>query len=288
MRPITALFRRLTLVFSLFLPLALQAEPTASTQPLIIGIVPYISTGTLLRTHAPLANALEESLQRQVILKTAPDFRQFFQRLRQGDYDMVIAPPHFGWLAIRDLGYQALLVHREPIRGILVSAASQPIQTVDDLRGAKIAVTDRTALMAILGSLVLNDEGLQENRDYQFMGTISHASALHNAASGKTRAALISSTTLLLAPPEIRAATHVWRELTVFPGLFYIAPPQLDKRKTQALITALRSFERSAAGKAFFAKTGQGGYRSINDDDRAMLERTLPETRRQLEQVSTP
>lgn len=282
MRRPTAFFSCLILLLGLLLPALVRALPADGDKALTIGIVPFMSTGALLRIHEPLARSLEDSLQRPVSLKTAPDYPQFFQRLRNGDYDMVIAPPHFGWLAIRDHGYQALLVHREPIRGILVSAARQPVNSVADLRGATIAITDRSALMAIIGALTLADEGLQENRDYRFIPAVSHSSALHNAVSGKTRAALINATSLLLAAPDIREATQTWRELAVFPGQFYIAPPRLDKSALQALLAALRAFEQSPAGQAFFAATGQGGYRMINDDDRAMLERTLPETRRLL------
>lgn len=272
----------LTLVFALILqgPSA-AGEPAAGTT-LTVGIVPYMSTGILLRTHAPLAKGLEESLQRPVIIRTAPDYQSFFQRLREGAYDVVITPPHYGWLAIRDHGFRPLLVHREPIRGILISAASKPIHAAADLQGENIAITDRSALMAILGTLTLADEGLIEHRDYQFISTVSHSSAIQNAVSGKTRAALVNATSLLLSPPEVRKRTQVWRELVVFPGQFYIAHPRLGESGSKAILAALLAFERTAAGQDFFTSTGQGGFRAISADDRKVLERALPETRRLL------
>lgn len=274
---------------SLALGLILQPASAAgkpSGAPLTVGIVPYMSTGMLLRTHAPLAKSLENSLQRPINLRTAPDYQSFFQRLRAGDYDIAITPPHYGWLAIRDHGFQPLLVHREPIRGILVSAADQPIKQVGDLRGGTIAVTDRSALMAILGALTLADEGLVENRDYQFVSAVSHSSAIHNAITGKTRAALVNATSLVLSPPEIRQRTQVWGDLAVFPGQFYIAHARLSDVDDQAITAALLVFERSPAGQKFFATTAQGGFRPLSADDRKTLERALPETRRQLHETA--
>ncbi|WP_298396288.1 phosphate/phosphite/phosphonate ABC transporter substrate-binding protein [uncultured Azonexus sp.] len=273
---------------SLALGLILQPASAAgkpSGAPLTVGIVPYMSTGMLLRTHAPLAKSLESSLQRPINLRTAPDYQSFFQRLRAGDYDIAITPPHYGWLAIRDHGFQPLLVHRDPIRGILVSATDQPVNNIADLRGASIAVTDRSALMAILGAQTLADEGLVENRDYQFVSAVSHSSAIHNAITGKTRAALVNATSLVLSPPEIRQRTQVWRDLAVFPGQFYIAHARLGE-DYKAVIAALQAFERSPAGREFFTSTAQGGFRALTADDRKTLERALPETRRLLRETA--
>lgn len=284
MRHLSLFVCALSLALGLILPHPATAAEKPAGTPLTLGIVPYMSTGMLLRTHAALAQSLESSLQRPVNLRTAPDYKSFFQRLRAGDYDIAITPPHYGWLAIRDHGFQPLLVHRDPIRGILVSAADQPVKNIADLRGASIAVTDRSALMAILGAQTLADEGLVENRDYQFVSAVSHSSAIHNAITGKTRAALVNAISLVLSPPEIRQRTQVWRDLAVFPGQFYIAHARLGE-DYKAVIAALQAFERSPAGQEFFTSTAQGGFRALTADDRKTLERALPETRRQLREA---
>lgn len=286
MRHLSLLLCVLSLVLGLLLPHPATATEKGSRSALTLGIVPYVSTGTLLRTHATMAKSLESSLQRSINLRTAPDYQSFFRRLRAGDYDIAIAPPHYGWLAIRDHGFQPLLVHRDPIRGILVGSTDQPIREIGDLRGASIAVTDRSALMAILGALVLADQGLQENRDYKFLAAVSHSSAIHNAISGKTRAALVSATSLALSPPDIRQRTQVWGDLVVFPGQFYIAHARLSELDSKAVIAALLAFEHTPAGQEFFATSAQGGFRPLSADDRKILERALPETRRLLREVA--
>lgn len=275
----------LCLALGLALPVPAAAAQKAAGTPLTVGLMPYLSTRTLLRTHEPLVHSLEQQLNRPVQLRTAPDYPTFFRRLRDGAYDIVISAPHYGWLAIKDYGYQPLLVHKEPIRGVLVTAAAQPLTRTDELRGGTIAVTDRSALMAILGALSLADEGLIEGRDYRFVSAVSHSSAIQNAVMGKTRAALVNSTGLLLSPSEIRDKAVIWRELAVFPGQFYIAHPRMLQDELNAVRSALLGFEQSAAGREFFTTTRQGGYRALSAEDRAQLDRSLPETRRLLREA---
>ena len=251
-------------------------------RPLTIGIVPFLSTRNLLATYQPLAHSLEARLQQPVQILTAPDFAAFFERLAGGDYDLAIAPPHYARLAVKELGYRTLLLHTAPIHGVLVTARQHPLTGADDLRGKTIAIADRSALVVILGAAVLGDLGLREDRDFRFVEAPSHASALHSAVSGKAAAALVTRTALELAPLELQRDAIVWRELARIPGLHYIAPNRLPEFRHKAIKSALLAFERSAEGRVFFEKTKTEGFREPTAADNALLDRALPETRRQL------
>lgn len=255
---------------------------TRNVRPLTLGIVPYTSTRNLLTTHQSLARSLESTLLQPVQIVTAPDYDSFVRRLAGGEYDLVISAPHYARLAVKDFGYNALLAHKAPIRGILVTARQTPLSGLEDLRGKRIAVADRSALMAILGTVTLAEMGLRESRDYQFVETVSHASALQNALSGKSAAALISHTALLLATPETQHDTQIWRELVVFPGQFYLAHNRLPEVRQKAIKAALLNFERSVEGRTFFERTQNEGFREVSTADNALLDKALPETRRQL------
>ena len=251
-------------------------------RPLALGIVPYLSTRNLLAIHQPLARSLEASLQQPVQIQTAPDYDTFVKRLVNGDFDLAIAPPHYARLAIREYGYQALLVHKAPIRGVLVTARQQPLSGADELRGKTIAIADRSALLVILGAAALADLGLREDKDYRFIEAPSHASALHSAVSGKAAAALVTQTALLLAPTELQREAVVWRELAQIPGQFYVAHNRLPDARQKLIKAALLAFERSVDGQAFFEKTRNEGFREPTAADNSQLDRALPETRRLL------
>lgn len=257
-------------------------EKAIEGRPLSVGLMPYLSTRTLLVNYQPIAAALENSLKQPVQLLTAPDFDTFVKRVIDGEYDIALLAPHYARLATREYGYTPLLLHKAPIRGVLVSSRSQPLSSFDDLRGQSIAVVDRSALIVIAGAVALGENGLKENSDYRFIETVSHSSALHNAISGKARAALVSYSTLVLAAPDLQRDALLWRDIVSIPGQFYIAHSRVPSARQQAVKAALLAFEKSQEGQQFFEKTKHGGFREPTADDYVLLDRTLPETRRQL------
>jgi phosphonate transport system substrate-binding protein len=274
---------RYLLVFCcLFAPALAPAQEKSTYRPLTIGLMPYLTTRTLLANYQPIAVALEQELKQPIQLLTAPDFDTFLKRVFDGEYDVVLLAPHYARLAIKEFGYTPLLVHKAPIRGVLVTSRNHPLSSTEELRGQTIAVAERSALLVIVGALILSDEGLKEGKDYQFVETVSHSSALHSAISGKSRAALISFSTLSLAAPELQKDTVIWRELNRIPGQFYIAHNRLPSERQKAIKAALLAFENTQQGQQFFEKTKHGGFRDPNREDAEFLDRLLPETRRQL------
>lgn len=254
----------------------------ADSRVLTVGLMPYLSTRTLLANYQPIAVALESALKQPVQLLTAPDFDTFVKRVIDGEYDIALLAPHYARLASKEYGYTPLLLHKAAIRGMLVTSRSQPLNSFDDLRGQNIAIVDRSALIVIAGAATLAENGLKENTDYRFVETVSHSSALHNTITGRARAALVSYSTLQLAAPELQRDAVVWRDVANIPGQFYIAHSRVPLARQQAVKAALQAFEKSPEGQQFFEKTKHGGLREPTADDNALLDRTLPETHRQL------
>lgn len=281
----SATIRWVAVLFSLLLccpPVSQADQKTPDRRQLTVGLMPYLTTRTLLANYQPIAEALEKSLKQPITLQTAPDFDTFVKRVLDGEYDIALLAPHYARLATRDYGYTPLLVHKSPIRGVLASSRSKPLTSFDDLRGEDISVVDRSALIVIAGAITLAENGLKENVDYHFVETISHSSALHNAISGKARAALVSYSTLVLAAPDLQRDTQIWRDIASIPGQFYIAHSRVPVARQLAVKAALLAFEKTPEGQQFFEKTKHGGFREPTSEDYALLDRMLPETRRQL------
>lgn len=261
------------------------AQNKPAVKPLILGLMPYLSTRSLLATYQPIASALENELKQPVQILTAPDFDTFVKRVLIGEYDIAVLAPHYARIAITEYGYKALLIHKAPIRSVLVTARNNPLESVAGLRNQSIAIVERSAVIVISGALWLADEGLKEDVDYHFIETVTHSSALHSAISGKSRAAIVSYAALHLAPPELQRETIVFRELSQIPGMYYLAHNRLSAPKQAAIKAALLHFEATAEGQAFFAKTTHGGFREPTREDAKLLDRMLPETRRLLSNI---
>lgn len=251
-------------------------------QSLLLGVMPYLNTRTLITNYAPLAAALEKSLGRPVQLQTAPDFDTFNWRTFGGDYDLVLTAPHFARLATLDYGYQPLLVHRNSIRCLIVTSRNAPLASTEDLRDQVLAIHERSAIVPMAAASWLADEGLSEGKDYRFAEAITQTSALHSAINGKARAAVISEGVLLQAPPEARQEALVFKECGKIPGLFLLSHNRQPKALQSRIKAALLSFEQSPEGARFFEATKHGGYREPTGEDARLMDKVLPETRRKL------
>lgn len=260
------------------LALPLRARETS----LKLGLLPYLNTRTLIGNYQPIAAALSQALGLSVQLETAPDFSTFMQRAFRGDYDLMLMAPHYARLAELEHGYRTILIHKTPIRAVLVTSRQQPLASLQDLKGQTLAIHERSAIIVILGVSWLKEHGLEENRDYQFVQTVTHSSALLHVQNGRARAAMVSHATLAQAPAELQQSVEIAHEYARIPGLYLMAHPRLPEARRLAIKKALLDFEQSPEGQYFFQTTTHGGYREATPEDARLLDRSLPETRRLL------
>lgn len=172
----------LWLTFALLSPA--HAGPTRNARPLTLGIVPYTSTRNLLTTHQSLAR----SLKRPAATGTnrhRTDYDSFVRRLAGGECDIVISLPAYARLAIRDFGYNALLVHKAPIpRHLGHGASDAPKRSRRPARQAHC----RRRSQCPDGHPRHGDasrNGIQESRDYQFVREPSAMPAPAKCALGQ-------------------------------------------------------------------------------------------------------
>lgn len=274
--------RMLTLLGSLACLASLSLHLQAQEASLKLGLMPYLNTRTLIQNYQPLATSLGKELGQPVQLETAQDFDNFLQRTFRGDYDLILIAPHYARLAEVEHGYKPILIHKTPIRAVLVTPRQQPLASLQDLKGQTLAIHERSAIVPILGVSWLKDQGLEENRDYQFTQTVTHSSALLHVQNGRARAAMVSHATLAQAPAELQQSVEIAHEYARIPGLYLMAHPRLPEARRLAIKKALLNFEQSPEGQYFFQTTTHGGYREATPDDARLLDRSLPETRRQL------
>jgi len=273
---VNSMLRRWMLLLLLLLAGPLQAE---GQRPLLFGIIPYLSTRTLVSVYSPLAADLERRLGRPVQLQTAPDFDTFSNRVFAGEYDLLLIAPHLGRLAELDYGYIPLLRHSNDIRCLLVVPQDGPLKSLGELHGKTIAISERSAMVPLLGMMWLKEKGLLVDRDFQVMENVTQSSALHSVASGKARAAIVSYSTLFQAPTDVQQAVRVADECPSAPGLLFMTHNRLPKPLRTQIKASLYAFEKTPEGQDFFAKSTHGGYREPSAADARLMDKVLPETR---------
>lgn len=246
---------------------ARAAADVAQAAPLQMGILPYLSTEQIFKFFTPMKNYLEQQLQRQIVMSTAPDFRTYVARAAHGDYDIYQTAPHFALLAEQESGYRRVARMTRPLDAAIFVRKDDPAQRVGDLRGRRVASPNRLALTSILGEQMLHQYGLEAGRDYVLQEALSHNNALIRVAEGDADAALTSLAVLERMPPKLRDRLRVLITAPQLPQLMIMAGPRLGAADYRALTQALLAFTHRGPGKEFFELTGNDDIAPITQAD---------------------
>lgn len=264
---------RLLLAVVLLTVQGLAAAADAPAQGrLIVGLVPNVSARTLIAAFQPVREHLERALGQPVELYTAPDFRTFHERTQRGEYDLVVTPAHFAWLAIREAKYAPLVTYLNPLQGLVIVRQDSPIDSPRALRGKKIGVVDPLAIVTIRGLQFLKEQGLQPGIDFSVHRSAPHNTAALAVGNGELDAAIIGSGPYRIMPEEIRAQVRVPGEVGAVPNAVYLANGRLQAEQRRALQDALLAFGSAPAGRQFMQQYSYGGFRTISTTDLKSME----------------
>ena len=146
----------------------------AEQAPLEIGLVPNLTTRTLLTSFEPMRAYLEHQLHQSVRLSTAPNFREFYARTLRGEFDLVITPAHFAWLAHREAGYIPVLTYVVPLSGLLIVSQESAIHRTTELHNKRIGIVDPFAIVSMQGLQTLREQGLRPGVNFSLQTIAPH------------------------------------------------------------------------------------------------------------------
>ena len=244
------------------------AEPA----PLKLGIMPFNSTLALIRAHQPLATHIEKSVGRKVQILGSTDYFTHVNQLLAGDFDLAITGPHFGVMAT-DKGYQALVRYSADLRPSFVVRDDSTIKGAADLRGKRLGMPSRLAVISSSGVKWLDEQGLRIHQDYRTVEYASHGAAIAAVVAGEVDVALSANTAWTQVPESVRIKTRLLPLDIRMPHLMTLAHSRLPKADIERVLQALRSYGETPAGLAFFRETGYQVYTTVTKAD---LEKLRP------------
>lgn len=237
---------------------------SAEPEPLRVGLVPNVSARTLLSVFQPMREYLMQTLNQPVEMSTAPDFATFYQRTQRNEFDVIVTPAHFAWLAMNEASYAPILTYQTDLRGLLIVAADSPIKRVEDLRGKKLGIVDPTALVTLRGLQWLREHGLR-NTDFSVRASSAHHNSVALAVvQGEIDAAIIGSGPYRFMPENIRAKLRVVSEVAQVPNAIYLVRRDWSSARRRQVQQALLSFgNESAAGREFMKEYRYEGFKPM-------------------------
>lgn len=217
-----------------------STQTTAHSETLYFGVLPYLSSTALMKTWRPFADFIEQTLNKKVIIKTAPNFETFIQRTAEGRYDLLMTAPHFAAFAIKNSGYRIIAGHGNDLAGDIVVAKNSRFQSITDLRGKTLATPGPLAAVSMLAELTLIKHGLVPGKDITLKTMAAHNSALIAVAGGQAAAAvavggLYRRLNASKKFPQLRKLATTDN----VPHAMYVASPSFSKRDVTLLQKAL-------------------------------------------------
>lgn len=166
------------------------ASTNDGSDPLVMGLLPFASPGTLFKRFAPLRPYLEERIGRPVRLTTAPDFPTFVQRTQRGRYAIVLTAPHFTLLALDSGRYEVRATYTQRLSAVILGRADNHLTDPADGRCRKVATPPPSAIITLMGKRFLGNRHPQAELTYQTYA--SHNSAVRAVLGGDACLAVAS------------------------------------------------------------------------------------------------
>jgi len=215
---------------------------------------------------------------------TATDFTTFHKSTMAGEYDIVVTAAHLGRLAQLEAGYLPLATYKSTNRAILMTSKTAPLKSIQDLRGHTVATLDRFAIIVSQTLVWLQEQKLQERKDYKLLETSSHNSAAYSVLSGESALAIIAPAGWKQMPANLRDGLQVFATLPPIPGVMWLANPHLAREAPRLKSVLLNFSPNLPEGKQFFDVTGYQDMRKVTPEEMKSLDPYMPYLKQHLDQ----
>jgi len=258
----------------------LMAQP--AQKPVVMGVLPNVSARALLTMYQPFRDYLQETLKSPVEIATAADFRSFSTETKSGSYQLVVTAANLGAMHQIDDKWRPVAIYEPQIPGILVSAAGNANNSVDQLRGKLLAVGNPQSLVVLRGLQWLRERGLEEGRDFRLTRSANEDSLGTLIRSGEAPLAMMSMGEFRAISENGRKELRVHTEFARVPGFLVMASPAMPAPQLEAISRAVLEFPDTEQGREFFKRSGFSGIRTLKAGELEALTPFVAPTRNAL------
>ncbi len=266
--------------------LLLSVSTVYAEDVLEIGIWPYVSTQTLIAEYHPVQVYLEKRLHRPVLFVTATDQKTFMQRTQRGEYRFVFTAPHFARYAQLDAGYVPMLRPKRNSFAVFVVDKDSPLQSISDLRGKTVTLTDKITMIAMLGLQALHDNGLEPGKNITVRYAVSHNSAVLDVLRGNSDAAVTGAIIFDQLPQSMKSDLKILKVTGETSPMIYLASPRVPAEEVAKMKEIMLDFvDRTPEGKEFIRNLGYEGLREPTKAEMQSLDPLVANLKKQLRQA---
>ncbi len=230
---------------------------------LLFGVVPQQAASRLAKMWDPFVSRLSKKTGLNIQFATMKDIPSFENCLAQGAYDIAYMNPyHYTYYSERS-GYQAF-AHQvdKKLKGIVVTKADSPVQTVKDLDGKKVAFPSHSAFGAsVIPRAEMRSVGVKVKPVY----VKSHDSVYRSVAAGFYTAGGGVLRTFNSIPEELQKQLRIIHTTKGYSPHAYAARTSLGPEKVKTILNAMMEIEKESP--ELLEAIGMKGFQTATDND---------------------
>ena len=236
----------------------------ANSNKITFGFLPYFSASKLIELHSPIVDYIQKEIGQEISMVSAPNFKEFQKRTKDGGYDLVYTAPHMARLAELESNYQWVYMSTHRGRPIFLARQNSEVSTLKDLKNKKISLPPIKAINHHVALKALKEFELFDNKNVIVVVTPSHSSALLSLLNEQVAVAVMGNAPWNTYKKEYQDRVKVISTSADFPGFIVMANPNLPKSIINKIKTAAINFTKTKAGKMYLQETGLKGLAPIN------------------------
>jgi phosphonate transport system substrate-binding protein len=245
-------------------PAAKQAEPQARiTLAINEGGAANADAAETLFKYQEIAELVEKIMRRQVLIVAVRDRTKLKNSLKKHEYALLLARPNdVPAEAIRDFGYQAIAMAKEPSQTLLIVSKNSKLKTIADIKGKTIVTPDQYSNMWRVANAMLRDNNIIMANE-QVKSMRDQAAIGWSMENGFYDVGVINSISGVARSWEKNGGRVLARSREL-PNMPFIASPEVTEEQVAKLRAGVIALESSDAGKVVLKKIGLTGFQAAD------------------------
>lgn len=212
----------------------LSCQALAKEEPYVFGVFPWARESLVRSIFEPIVEVMEKETGRPVVIEVPATYEKFFAAASHGEFDFVYSPLGFEHILISDYGFQRLVAFDPPARPFICARKGDPIQSLSELRGKRIAMMPRLTVASTILENRLREAGLDPEKDVTLIWHDSHEAVVFSLLVRESDFALTTPGTVRLL------SQGLWNELSLVYSLGLFPHTELLSSKSVPLVAQSR------------------------------------------------
>jgi phosphonate transport system substrate-binding protein len=246
-----------------------QKPPAKTVQPLLLaaneGAAGNVDAIEIARRYESFKQIIEKTLGVPIALVAVRDATVLRGSVETHAYTLVLSRPvDILAEAIRDFGYQPVVVAKETGNALFIVPKDSPIRTIAQIRGKSIVTPDRYSYMWRIAAAMMRDNNISISE--QKVRTMRDQAAIGwSMENGFFDVGVVASFSGVGRTWEKRGGRVIAKSRDL-PTVPLIASPKLSAAQVAKLRAALIALDSSESGKAILKQIGVAGFMETSPD----------------------